>query len=233
MYHGIKNPCRIKGQTIPRLELLGATILSHLVNTILRSLPMKPQVYCWTDSLAVLCWIKNHRYWKQYVQIRVAEIRQFTGESWRFCPGSENPADLPSRSCRANELISNELWWDGPKFLKQGPEKWPDHPTKYECTTANTELVKNSPTLIHSMVSVAENGEANLNLEDIMDLRRWNSKFELLRVTVTVLKFIRLLKSKDRTNASKDLMGEELREVECLWIRSIQRKHFREEHRQL
>ena len=71
----------IKRQTIPRLELLGATILSRLVNTILKSLPMKPQVYCWTDSLKVLCWIKNHRHWKQYVQIRVAEIRQFTGES--------------------------------------------------------------------------------------------------------------------------------------------------------
>jgi len=34
----------IKGQTIPRLELFGTTILSCLVNTILRSLPMNLQV---------------------------------------------------------------------------------------------------------------------------------------------------------------------------------------------
>lgn len=223
----------IKGQTIPRLELLGATILSRLVNTILQSLSIRPQVYCWTDSLTVLCWIKNHRHWKQYVQIRVTEIRQLTEESWRFCPGSENPADIPSRSCGANELISNELWWNGPKFLRQDPEKWPDHPTKYECATASAELVKGSTAMIHSMVSVAENGEASLNLEDIMDLRRWNSKLKLLRVTATVLKFIHLLKSKDRAKVSKDLMSDELREAECLWIRSIQRKCFPEEHKQL
>ena len=44
----------IKGQTIPRLELLEATILSRLVNTILKSLPIRPQVYCWTDSMTVV-----------------------------------------------------------------------------------------------------------------------------------------------------------------------------------
>ena len=74
----------IKGQ---RLELLGATynsLLSRLVNTILKSLPVRPQVHCWTDSMTVLCWIKNQPHWKQYVQIRATEIRQFTGESWRF-----------------------------------------------------------------------------------------------------------------------------------------------------
>jgi len=149
----------IKGQTIPRLELLGATILSRLVNTILKSLPVTLQVYCWTDSMIVLCWIKNHRHWKQYVQIRVTEIQQLTGQSWRFCPGAENPADLPSRLCTAGELISNELWWNGPKFLKQDADKWPDHPTQYECTVASTELMKHSPVIVHSMVSVAEDRE--------------------------------------------------------------------------
>lgn len=167
------------------------------------------------------------------MQVRVKEIRQSTGDSWRFCPGSENPADIPSRSCKAVELIGNELWWNGPNFLKQDHEKWPDHPTTYECTTASAELVKGSTAIIHSMVSVAGNGETRLNLEAIMDISRWNSKLKLLRVTGTVLKFIRLLKSKDRANVSKDLTAEELREAECLWIKSIQRNNFPEEYKQL
>ena len=51
----------MKKQTTPRLELLGATILSRLVYNILEVLPTQPQVYCWTDFMTVLCWIKNHR----------------------------------------------------------------------------------------------------------------------------------------------------------------------------
>ena len=57
----------VKTQTIPRLELLGATILARLVYTVLQNFCVKPDVYCWTDSLTVLCWVKNNRHWKQYV----------------------------------------------------------------------------------------------------------------------------------------------------------------------
>ena len=38
----------VKTQTIPRLELLGATILSRLMYTILQNFRVKPDVYCWT-----------------------------------------------------------------------------------------------------------------------------------------------------------------------------------------
>ena len=50
-------------------------------------------------------------------------------------------------------------------------------------------------------------------------MKRYNSKLKLLRVTGTVLKFVNLLKSKKRTEVSKDLNGEELRGAENLWIR--------------
>ena len=122
---------------------------------------------------------------------------------------------------------------NGPKILKQDPDKWPDNPTQYECTEASAELVKNSPVIVHSMVSVVEDRDVVLNLEAIFDLKRYNYKLKLLRVTGTVLKFINLLKSKERTEVSKDLNGEELRDAENLWIRSIQTNSFPEEHNQL
>ena len=132
----------MKKQTTPRLELLGATIMSHLVYNILEVLPTQPQVYCWTDSMTVLSWIKN-RQWKQYVQIRVKEIHKLVDkDNWRFCPGIMNPADIPSRSCTSYELKSSELWWNGPNFLKDTCENWPDMPTCYESDAVKAELVK-------------------------------------------------------------------------------------------
>ena len=56
--------------------------------------------------MTVLCWLKNSRQWKQYVRTRVEEIHRRTDVTWwRFCPGAENPADIPSWSCQASELV--------------------------------------------------------------------------------------------------------------------------------
>ena len=87
----------LKEQTIPRLELLSSVRKESYFNCA---------TYCWTDSMTVLCWLKNSKQWKQYVQTRVEEIQRRTDlVYWRFCPGNENPADIPSRSCRVSELV--------------------------------------------------------------------------------------------------------------------------------
>ena len=68
-----------------RVELLGALILARLVNSILEALKSikVDNVFLWTDSFTTLCWIKNNKSWKQYVQNRVQEIRELTDtESW-------------------------------------------------------------------------------------------------------------------------------------------------------
>ena len=52
----------IERQSIPRLELLGATILARLVKSVkdaMSSLKMPPKVFLWSDSYTVLCWIQN------------------------------------------------------------------------------------------------------------------------------------------------------------------------------
>ena len=83
----------VKKQTIPRLELLRATILARLVSTVINLLTKKidPVVY-WIESRTVLCWIRNEKPWKQYVRNRVDEIRQLTRQQdWRHCPSNVNP----------------------------------------------------------------------------------------------------------------------------------------------
>ena len=64
----------VKKQSIPQLELLGALILTRLVNTVLIDCPQKMKVTCWVDSTSTLFWINNDRKWKQYVSRHVSEI---------------------------------------------------------------------------------------------------------------------------------------------------------------
>jgi hypothetical protein len=69
---------------------------------------------------------ENEKTWKQYVNQSVKEIRNLTDkESWNHCPGAMNPADLPSRGIRVDEMVSNPLWWNGPAFLQRPEEEWP------------------------------------------------------------------------------------------------------------
>ena len=67
--------------------------------------------------MTVLCWLKNSEQWKQYLRTRVEEIQRKNDIAcWRFYLVTENPVDIPSRSCQVGELIHNQLWWDGPQF---------------------------------------------------------------------------------------------------------------------
>ena len=55
-----------------------------------------------------------------FVRNRVNRIRKLTSvECWQYCQGDVNPADLPTRGISGIDLINNELWWEGPAFLKQ------------------------------------------------------------------------------------------------------------------
>jgi len=71
----------IKKQSIPRLELLGATILARLLSSVRSSLQSTLIIaasYYWVDSFTTLYWIKNGHQWRQYVLHRIAEIRQLS-----------------------------------------------------------------------------------------------------------------------------------------------------------
>ena len=102
------------GYTIPRLELLASLLLSRLMSSLTTALKddleLSPPM-CFTDSKVTLYWItRQDKEWKQLVQNRVCEIRRLTPvEGWMYCPGKENPADLPSRGLNLEELMNNPI----------------------------------------------------------------------------------------------------------------------------
>ena len=96
---------------------------------------------------------------KQYISHQVAEISRITKrEQWQHCPGSINPADIPSRRMSGRKLAVNETWWTGPPFLKRSECQWPrtDPLPPNEATKA--EEIKRSTDVTHVSLST-EKGE--------------------------------------------------------------------------
>ena len=225
----------MKRQPIPRLELLGAALLAQLIHSATQALQPILQInetFLWTDSFTVLCWIRNEKNWKQYVQLRVNEIRDLTNrEDWHFCPGSYNPADLPSRGCNGKELTQNQTWWYGPEFLKKTKEAWPKdpQPTERDEELAHEEIAKKPPLIIHSLVSQSSERR---RIDKVIDCTCYSSKVRLLRVTATVLKVVKKWRHLD-DKSTMQLNAVELNEAEQLWIKSIQAESFESELRNL
>ena len=150
-------------------------------------------IYCWVDSFTKLYWIRNDQPWKTYVQSRVNEICLLTNKTnWKFCPGKLNPADLPSRSCAAEDLLRSDLWWHGSSFLRESDDQWPDMPTTFDQEKASEELVKCPPLIIYTLVTATGYPSNAVKLDTIIDTNRYGPKLKLLRVTAVVVKFTKL-----------------------------------------
>ena len=93
--------CRVsplKKQSIPRLELLAATVGTRLLEFVASELRLPISAkYLWSDSQCVLHWILGKPVSTIFVKNRVAEIKSFVGIKFRYIPTSDNPSDLPTR----------------------------------------------------------------------------------------------------------------------------------------
>ena len=134
---------------------------------------MVPELFCWIDSYPVLCWIKNNKARKPYVQQRVSEIRKLTkAKDWTFYPGAINPADLPSRGIQGSNLAVDEMWWNGQDFLKCPEQLRPTDPEPSENDENDIYMEitkpKERPKIVRSLNTVSHNVSFP-NIEVVMD----------------------------------------------------------------
>ncbi|XP_071950805.1 uncharacterized protein [Antedon mediterranea] len=107
--------------TIPRLELCGAVLAAEIVELVQAELDLPiDEVYFFTDSKVVLGYICNTtRRFHMYVCNRVNRIHRSTDpKQWRYVPTHLNPADLATRSIKAEDL-QKSTWIVGPETLRK------------------------------------------------------------------------------------------------------------------
>lgn len=123
----------LKSVTIPRMELIAATMASRMDMLWRKELQMDlvDSVF-WTDSESVLKYIQNEtsRY-KIFVANRVSQILKASNAAqWRYVDTTRNPADIASRGVKVEAFIKHPTWLTGPAFLSHPESEWPVSPQK-------------------------------------------------------------------------------------------------------
>lgn len=111
----------LKRITLPRLELIGATLLVKVLKIVRDKMNLKiKRMYAWCDSTITLAWIKSPpQRWNTFVANGVSSIqRELPEVQWGHVKSKQNPADICSRGSSAIQLKENQLWWSGPTWLK-------------------------------------------------------------------------------------------------------------------
>ncbi|XP_074654082.1 uncharacterized protein LOC141908101 [Tubulanus polymorphus] len=216
----------VKPITIPRLELLASLVTARLADHLMSSLKSRiPRLICvlWSDNQAVLTWIMSPHNMKldRFVSNRIAEIKRLTGNfQWRYCPSSDNPADIVSRGSNLRCLQDSKLWWHGPEWLPN-EELWPkwtiSNNSRDSCEIPSTEDCFLST---NSVVSIPESG-----LSVVIDMSRYSSLNRLKRITAWIYRFINNVK--DTTNRKTGgLTARELKFAELQWMKDSQRASY-------
>ena len=105
--------------TIPCLELCAAVMGVELSEVITEKLERKPDsVTYYSDSKVVLGYVTNDsRRFYVYVSNCVERISKTSApHQWHYVPTSQNPADVATRSLRADDL-KESTWCAEPRFL--------------------------------------------------------------------------------------------------------------------
>lgn len=207
----------IKQQSVPRLELMGAVLLSELISEVAEVLKITPsQIHAWTDSSVVLAWLSKHpSHWTTFVGNRVSTILSCVDNShWAHVQSAHNPADLASRGVTPQELVSSSLWSKGPAWLHEDTIEY----TRPKSITTNTEQ---RSVKVHV---ITEPHQGDLF---------WTKYSSLTRFIRVIAYCRRVLSWKKHTHGKKRyeryLTKEEIEEATKTCIRLVQSQEFFEE----
>lgn len=211
----------LKPVMLPRFELCGAVVLSGLVKKVLDSINIKfDACFLWADSSVVLSWIKMQaNTLKTFVSNRVAEIQENTSFAhWRHVRSKDNPADLLSRGTEAEKIIGHNLWWQGPSWLLEACENWPNPPI------TGTNLTEQRKRTVLAHIACVQSYFSDIFI-------RFSNLLRLKRSIAYVLRFVRMCRTK--TKIVGFLSAQEIENACHLILKHFQAETFAREIKQL
>ncbi len=214
--------------SIPRLELIAATLALDLAHTLTKTLKINMQdVHFWSDSTNVLCWLRNDsRTLNSFVGTRTAKIQRATLiQNWKHVPSEQNPADIPSRATLADDFHNSSLWWHGPAFLRQG--QWPQQPTVLPPPTEALQEIKKGAQFGFLQVFPAHTDEHDGHPPQAeLPLKRLWDQFSSWTKIITSAAYIYAWKDPKLRNKGKHIQPHHRRSAEIAIWRQVQAETF-------
>ncbi|XP_065186225.1 uncharacterized protein LOC135817053 [Sycon ciliatum] len=203
----------LKETTIPRLELLAATLGARMINFLRKELPLQLTTYLWSDSQCVLGWVKGKgKDLPTFVAHRVAEISRNEDVQFCYVNTRSNPADQLSRGTTTATLLKSNLWWTGPEWLAD--VQWAPDTDSCQEEVLHAALSGEGP---------AEQQASNPPPAGI-HIEKSSSFAKVIRVTAWVQRFIKSARKSRPT--SPYLSVDELQTAEMLWLKHAQANDY-------
>ena len=202
----------VKPVTIPRLELSSAVLAVKVAIMLDRELQYSSiDHFFYTDSKVVLGYICNStKRFHVFVANRVGFIQSHTtANQWSHIDGKKNPADIASRGANPSQMKESN-WLQGPTFLQ---DKGKTNVARgiYEVNDEDKEVKK--------IVSLSTVSTSSFYVDH---LSRFSSFNHLIRCIALIFLWLRMFKTKQRSQLSAD----DLYRAKISIIRLVQREHF-------
>ena len=137
------------------------------------------------------------------MQNRVKEIRaNLPVAEWKYCPGENNPADIPSRGNYLSHADVQKKWLQGPEFLLHSHGFWPKLPDA--SNVVNDESIDNDNPMAGEVISVHSVTNKASGVNDVISISSFNSFKKLVLVTSYVFRFIYNMKALIRKEQLKN-----------------------------
>lgn len=206
----------LKPVTIPRLELMAATMAVRVNEWVMNAMEMKiDSTFFWTDSTSVLKYIRNDSArFHTFVANRLAVIKDGSQQNqWRYVDSNRNPADDASRGHQTDK------WLRGPKLMSGDEHMWPLERCSSVAPLDSLEIKA------HVTTDMSE-AEDNPTHRLIQYFSEWH---KVKKSVAWLLRLKSLLKGSDSsTESAKYFTVEELNEAERSILMIVQRERFPE-----
>ena len=219
----------VKELTIPRLELMGVLIGTRILKFVKENLKLNiARTVIWTDAKCVIYWLRSTKMKPVFIENRIKEIRCHSDIEFRYVPTSENPADLPTKGLNLIELQNATIWWEGPYWLKEHENEWPQKMILIDSSSEDDcEVVLEC---VDIEAEVKGNQLLNSDIKTPFEIiyQNYSSFIKLLKITSWALRFVNAVRDKSIikchfVTATEMVISREL------WIKFLQKIGFQVE----